>query len=41
AADMFEHTSTEEAPWHIIATDDKNTARVEVLKAILKQLQAE
>ena len=41
AADMFEHTSTDYAPWHIIATDDKNTARVEVLKAILKQLQAE
>lgn len=41
AADMFEHTSTEEAPWHIIASDDKHTARVEVLKAILKQLQAE
>lgn len=41
AADMFERTSTELAPWHIIATDDKNTARIEVLKAILKQLQAE
>lgn len=41
AADVFERTSTDYAPWHIIATDDKNTARVEVLKAILKQLQAE
>ncbi len=41
AADMFERSSTDYAPWHIIATDDKNTARVEVLKAILKQLQAE
>ena len=35
AADVFERTSTDYAPWHIIATDDKNTARVEVLKAIL------
>ncbi|PJI32023.1 MULTISPECIES: polyphosphate:AMP phosphotransferase [Acinetobacter] len=41
AADMFERSSTDYAPWHIIATDDKNTARVEVLKAILRQLQAE
>ena len=41
AADMFERTSTEQAPWHIIATDDKNTARVEILKTILKQLQAD
>ena len=41
AADMFEHTSTDYAPWHIIATDDKNTARVEILRTILKQLQAD
>lgn len=40
AADMFTRTSTEHAPWHVIATDDKNTARIEVLKAILKQLKA-
>lgn len=39
AADMFERTDTSYAPWHIIATDDKNTARIEVLKAILKQLK--
>ena len=41
AADMFERTSTDYAPWHVIATDDKNTARIEVLKAILKQLKAD
>lgn len=41
AADMFTRTSTEHAPWHVIATDDKNTARIEVLKAILKQLKAD
>ncbi|WP_109439562.1 phosphate--AMP phosphotransferase [Acinetobacter haemolyticus] len=41
AADMFERTSTPNAPWHVIATDDKYTARIEVLKAILKQLNAD
>ncbi|MBJ8436952.1 phosphate--AMP phosphotransferase [Acinetobacter lactucae] len=41
AADMFERTSTDYAPWHIVATDDKYTARLEVLKAILKQLRAD
>lgn len=40
AADMFERTNTDYAPWYVIATDDKNTARIEVLKAILKQLKA-
>ena len=40
AADMFERTSTVHAPWYIIATNDKNTARLEVLRAILKQLRA-
>lgn len=39
AADMFERTHTAEAPWHIIATDDKYSARIAVLKAILKQLK--
>lgn len=41
AADMFERTDTDYAPWYVIATDDKNTARIEVLKAILKQLKAD
>ncbi|WP_436659059.1 polyphosphate:AMP phosphotransferase [Acinetobacter sp. P1(2025)] len=41
AADMFERTNTDYAPWYVIATDDKNTARIEVLKAILKQLKAD
>lgn len=39
AADMFEHTSTTYAPWHIIANDDKNAARLEILRTILKQLR--
>lgn len=41
AADMFERTSTEYAPWHIISTNDKHRARLEVLRTILKQLKAE
>ncbi|MFV5385122.1 phosphate--AMP phosphotransferase [Acinetobacter junii] len=41
AADMFERTNTDYTPWYVIATDDKNTARIEVLKAILKQLKAD
>lgn len=41
AADMFEYTDTAYAPWHLIATDDKNTARIEILEAILKQLKAD
>ncbi|ANF80897.1 phosphate--AMP phosphotransferase [Acinetobacter sp. NCu2D-2] len=40
AADMFERTNTENAPWHVIATDDKYSARIAVLEAILKQLKA-
>ena len=39
AADMFERTNTTHAPWYIVATDDKNSARIAVLKAILKQLK--
>ncbi len=41
AADMFERTSSEFAPWTIVATDDKYTARIQVLKTILKQLQVD
>ena len=41
AADMFERTSTQYAPWHIIATDNKRQARIEILNAILKQLKAD
>lgn len=39
AADMFARTNTDYAPWHVIATDDKYSARIQVLKAILKQLK--
>ena len=41
AADMFKRTETDYAPWYVIATDDKYSARIEVLKAILEQLKAD
>ena len=41
AADMLERTNTDCAPWHVIATNDKYSARIQVLKAILKQLKAD
>ena len=40
AADMFSRTNHDYAPWYVIATDDKKTARITVLEAILKQLKA-
>lgn len=41
AADMLSRTHTAYAPWHVVATNDKKTARLDVLRAILKQLKAE
>lgn len=41
AADMLERTHTDYAPWYVIATDDKYSARIQVLKAILQQLKAD
>lgn len=40
AADMLQHTHSPQSPWHIIATDDKRTARLLVLEAINNQLAA-
>ena len=40
AADMLQRTSTEQSPWYVIATDDKYSARIQVLESILKQLKA-
>lgn len=40
AADaMIEHTDTEHAPWHVIATDDKRLARLAILRAIVAALE--
>ena len=38
---MLQRTHTFYAPWHVIATNDKYTARIQVLKAILKALKAD
>lgn len=40
AADMLERTDTPYAPWHVIATDDKYTARIRILETILAQIEA-
>lgn len=41
AADMLQRTDTEYAPWHVIATNNKYSARIQILKALLKQLKAD
>ena len=38
--DMVEHTSTRYAPWHLVAANDKNHARVEVLRAAGDAIEA-
>ena len=40
AADMLARTDTEAAPWCIIATNDKRSARLQVLDHAIKQLEA-
>src|SRR5690606_23887200 len=37
--DLLAHTDTDEAPWHVIATNDKHYARVHVLKNIVVALE--
>lgn len=41
AADMLHRTDTEYAPWYVIGTNDKYSARIQILKALLKQLKAD
>ncbi|MEO8305059.1 MAG: polyphosphate:AMP phosphotransferase [Betaproteobacteria bacterium] len=38
--DMVDRTSTEIAPWSLIEAEDKNYARVKILKTIVKRLEA-
>jgi polyphosphate kinase 2 (PPK2 family) len=38
--DMVERTSTERAPWNVIASDDKLFARIEALKTLVKRIKA-
>lgn len=40
AADVFARTDTIDAPWVIVATDDKYTARLAVLEALNRRLEA-
>ena len=37
--EMFDHTDTPYAPWHVLSANDKKHARVEVLKAIVLALE--
>ena len=37
--DMLQKTSTENAPWYIIESNDKHYARIKALKIIVKQLE--
>ena len=37
--DMIERTSTEIAPWNVIAGNDKPFARVEVLRTLVKRIE--
>ena len=39
AQEMFAHTNTLEAPWHILPANDKRYARVEILKRIVMALE--
>lgn len=39
AQDMFAHTDTETAPWHIVPSDDKKAARLQVLKIVVETLE--
>lgn len=38
--DMIDRTSTQVAPWHVVASDDKAFARIEVLRTLCEQLEA-
>ncbi len=37
--DMIRKTSTENAPWHIIESNDKKYARLRTLRIIIKALE--
>lgn len=38
-ADMIDRTSTELAPWHVVASDDKRWARVQVLGELVEAIE--
>jgi polyphosphate:AMP phosphotransferase len=41
ACDMFEKTSTEQAPWTLVEANDKKWARLKVLKTVVSRLEEE
>jgi len=38
--EMIDRTSTQPAPWHIVASDDKHWGRIEVLRHLCQRLEA-
>ena len=40
AADMVERTSTDVAPWTLVEANDKNFARIKILKTVCERLEA-
>jgi polyphosphate kinase 2 (PPK2 family) len=40
ACDMIDRTSTEIAPWNVVAAEDKYLARIKVLKTIAERMEA-
>ena len=38
--DMVDRTSTEIAPWTLVEANDKNFARVKILKTLCRQIEA-
>ena len=40
-ADMVARTSTDDAPWTLVAAEDKRHARIRVLETIVERLEAE
>jgi AMP-polyphosphate phosphotransferase len=41
ACDMIERTGTEEAPWVLVESNDKNWARIKVMKTVVRRLERE
>ncbi|MFA5596266.1 MAG: polyphosphate:AMP phosphotransferase [Pusillimonas sp.] len=38
--DMFRETSTDRCPWHLVSANDKNHARIEVLRTVVEAMEA-
>jgi hypothetical protein len=35
---MFEATDTDDAPWHVVRSDDKRSARLNLIRHLLSQI---